>query len=132
MPLMVAGALLSALGVALLMVAASQPQIILFGSLMALGSAAFASANWALTADLVPAEQAAHFFGLANFGTAGAAAAAGLFGPLIDWANGQAGGSGYTLLFGLAAVLFVATILPLRKVAATPLAHQTIALTEQP
>jgi MFS family permease len=135
MPLMVAGALLSAVGVALLMVAGSQPQIILFGSLMALGSAAFASANWALTADLVPAEQAAHFFGLANFGTAGAAAVAGLFGPLIDWANGQAGGSGYTLLFGVAAILFIATILPLRKVAATPLVHEaqpSIALTEQP
>jgi MFS family permease len=134
-PFMFAGALLSAIGVFLLIIASNQLQLILFGSLMALGSAAFAGANWALTADLVPPEEAARFFGLANFGTAGAAAAAGLFGPLIDWANGQADGSGYTLLFGLAAVLFIAALLPLRKVAVKPLTHQaqqTIPLTEQP
>jgi MFS family permease len=133
MPLMFAGALLSAIGVCLLIIAGNQLQLMLFGSLMALGSAAFAGANWALTADLVPRDEAARFFGLANFGTAGAAAAAGLFGPLIDWANGQAGGSGYTLLFGLAAVLFIAALLPLRKVIVKPLTHQTqqvIAFTE--
>jgi MFS family permease len=124
-PFMVAGALFSTLGVTLLIVANSEQQILLFGSLMALGSAAFAGANWALTADLVPANEAARFFGLANFGTAGAAAAAGLFGPLIDWANREATGSGYTILFSLAAVLFIAAVFPLRKVAVTPLTHQT-------
>jgi MFS family permease len=113
-PLMVAGALLSAAGVALLTIAHSTTTILLFGSLMALGSAAFASANWAATADLAPPDQAGRFFGLANIGTAGAAAAAGLFGPLVDWLNGRIDGSGYPFLFILAALTFLASALTLR------------------
>jgi MFS family permease len=81
LPLMLGGSALSALGVLLLILAESNISILLFGGLMALGSAAFTGANWALTADLAPASEAGRFFGLANIGTAGAAAAAGLFGP---------------------------------------------------
>jgi len=116
MPLMVFGALSSAAGVLLLMPADSGLQIFLFGSLMALGSAAFAGANWALTADLAPSGEAARFFGLANIGTAGAAAAAGLFGPLVDWGNARAPGAGYTALFIVAALACAASILPLRGI----------------
>ncbi|HEX8219859.1 MAG TPA: MFS transporter [Chloroflexia bacterium] len=108
-PLMAAGVALSAAGVLLLIVADSGPVIFLFGGLMAAGTAAFAGANWALTADLVPAEEAARFFGLANFGTAGAAAAAGLAGPLVDWANGAQPGLGYIALFAFAALMFAAS-----------------------
>jgi MFS family permease len=118
-PLMVAGTGLSAAGVLLLTSAASSTTILLFGGLMALGSAAFSAANWAMTADLVPPAEAARFMGLANFGTAGAAAAAGLFGPLVDWANGRDVGTGYTALFVLAAVAFIASAVPLRAVIAT-------------
>lgn len=116
MPLMLAGAGLSALGTLLLATAGSALQIFLFGGLMALGSAAFASANWALTADLVPPAEAARFFGLANFGTAGAAAAAGLFGPLVDSGNQLTPGAGYTALFVAAALASVTSAISLRKV----------------
>jgi MFS family permease len=119
-PLMLVGALLSALGTLLLMAAASSVQILLFGGLMALGSAAFAGANWALTADLAPPAEAARFFGLANIGTAGAAAAAGLFGPLIDWANGRTPGMGYTALFVAATLAFLASALTVRAIGAQP------------
>jgi hypothetical protein len=68
-----------------------------------------------MTADLAPQEEAGRFFGLANFGTAGAAAAAGLFGPLVDWANRFSPGSGYPALFVLAALVFMASVLPLRS-----------------
>ncbi|HEX8600739.1 MAG TPA: MFS transporter [Chloroflexia bacterium] len=105
-PLMLCGVVLSIAGVTLLIVAQSALQIFLFGGLMAIGTAAFAGANWALTADLVPVAEAARFFGLANFGTAGAAAAAGLVGPLIDWANTAQPGLGYTALFLFAAASF--------------------------
>jgi MFS family permease len=76
---------------------------------MALGSAAFAGANWASTADLVPPGEAARFFGLANFGTAGAVAAAGFFGLLVDWANETSPGGGYVALLVVAGIIFVAS-----------------------
>lgn len=125
-PLMVAGAGLSAAGVLLLTRASSSTAILLFGGLMALGSAAFSAANWALTADLAPAAEAARFMALANFGTAGAAAAAGLFGPFVDWGNGRDPGAGYAALFVTAAVAFLASIVPLRAVVATTPAPVTL------
>lgn len=115
-PLMAGGAVFNALGTLLLITAVTPLQILLFGSLMSLGSAAFASANWAMTADLVPPDEAARFFGLANFGTAGAAAAAGLFGVLIDGANQLAPGSGFPALFVAASLASLASALVLRAV----------------
>ena len=115
-PLMVAGAGLSTAGALLLTAAGSGRAILLFGALMAVGSAAFTAANWALTADLVPAAEAARFMALANVGTAGAAAAAGLFGPIVDWTNGRDPGTGYAALFVLAALAFVASAPVLRPV----------------
>ncbi|MFL5806112.1 MAG: MFS transporter [Roseiflexaceae bacterium] len=119
-PAMLGGAVLSAAGALLLAIAGSALQIFLFGGLMALGSAAFAAANWALTADVAPPNEAARFLGLANIGTAGAAAAAGLFGPLVDWSNGAASGMGYTALFAAAVLAFIASALAVRGVAGQP------------
>lgn len=115
LPLMVVGALLSMAGVLLLMISASSAwQMLLFGGLMALGSGAFATANWAMSADLAPAQEAARFLALANFGTAGAAAAAGLFGPLVDAANASSPGLGYTNLLIASALTFALSALALR------------------
>ena len=115
LPLMIAGALLSAVSALLLIWAESASQILLFGGLMSLGSAAFAGGSWALLADLVPKKEAARYFGLANFSTAGSAAAAGLFGPVIDWAEGRWTGAGFSVLFLLAAVAFLTSALPLMQ-----------------
>lgn len=115
-PLMVVGAVLSALGGLLLIVAGTETQLLLFGALMALGSAAFASANWALTTDLAPPTEVGRFLAIANFGTAGASAAAGLVGPLIDWANTGTDGAGYSVLFVMAAFAFLASAIVLRGV----------------
>lgn len=123
-PLMKAGAGLSAVGVLLLIPTTSSWQIFLFGGLMALGSAAFAGANWALTADMAPPAEAARFMALANFGTAGAAAAAGLFGPAIDGVNRLAPGAGYTVLFSASALAFFASVLALRGLAEDPAGSQ--------
>jgi MFS family permease len=114
LPLMLLGAVLSAGGALLLIVAGTSTHIVLFGGLMAVGSATFASANWALIADLAPSEEAARFYGLANVGTAGAAAAAGLFGPLVDWGNASTAGLGYTLLFVASAVALISSAVVLR------------------
>jgi MFS family permease len=114
-PLMITGAIFSAVSALMLVWASSPGQILLFGGLMSLGSAAFAGGSWALLADLVPKKESARFFGLANFSTAGSAAVAGLFGPVIDWADHLAPGTGFSVLFGAAALAFLASILPLKS-----------------
>lgn len=113
-PLMIFGALANAAGILLLIGAYSSAAILVAGGLMALGSAAFSSANWALTADLAPPAQAGRFLALANFGTAGAAAAAGLFGPLVDAANRVSSGAGFPLVFVLAALASLSSLLAVR------------------
>lgn len=84
---MLGGGLVGAAGVAALPLADSLPAILSFGSLMAVGSAAFGAGSWAALADVTAAGPTGRLLGVANFGTAGAAAAAGLFGPLIDAAG---------------------------------------------
>lgn len=101
--LMLAGGLIAAAGIALLPLAVSTPLLLAFGGLMAIGSAAFGAGSWAMLADLTEGADAGRLLGIANFGTAGAAAAAGLFGPLIDGLNGAAAGSGYSVAFLVAA-----------------------------
>jgi MFS family permease len=113
-PLMVSGAIFSAISALLLIWATDTSQMLLFGGLMSFGSAAFAGGSWALTADLVPKKESARFFGLANFSTAGSAAAAGLFGPVIDWAERISPGIGFSVLFVVASLAFLASILPLK------------------
>jgi MFS family permease len=112
--LMVAGSVLSAVSALMLIWAGSSTQIILFGGLMSVGSAAFAGGSWALIADLVPKDQSARYFGLANISTAGAAAVAGLFGPVIDWVDFVSPGNRFLMLFLMAAITFAASVLPLR------------------
>jgi MFS family permease len=114
-PLMIGGAILSAVSALMLVWGDRAGEILLFGSLMSIGSAAFASGSWALIADLVPKDEPARFFGLANFSTAGAAAAAGLFGPVIDGMEKTFPGTGFSALFILAAISFLASALSLNK-----------------
>lgn len=113
-PVMVTGAILSAVSALMLVWAGNSNQILLFGGLMSVGSAAFSGGSWALLADLVPRENSARFFGLANFSVAGSAAFAGLFGPVIDWVEPVFPGFGFSVLFILASLAFLASVLPLR------------------
>jgi MFS family permease len=112
--LMVVGSLLGGMSALLLILVVSAGQILLFGGLMSLGSAAFSGGSWALIANLAPKDESARYFGLANFSTAGAAAAAGLFGPVIDGVEHISAGNGYNILFILAALAFLMSALPLR------------------
>ena len=123
LPLMIAGSILGGISAILLVWAGTTAQILLFGSLMSIASAAFAGGSWALLADLVPRDQSARYFGLANFGTAGAAAAAGLFGPLMDWSDRLSPGSRYDILFVAAAVVFISSALPLRHRVLSEVSH---------
>jgi MFS family permease len=111
---MVLGAIISAVGTSGYIFASSLGQFFAFGCLLSIGSGAFASANWAMTADVVPKDEAARYFGIANFGTAGSAAAAGLFGLLVDSVNSLTPGSGYSSLFIAATLAFGLSALSLR------------------
>lgn len=115
LPVMLAGSILGAAGAFLLIWATTSGLILAFGALMSLGSALFSGGSWALLADLVPKDESARYFGLANLSTTGAAATAGLFGPLIDAAGRLAPGLGYTALFAAAALAFLASLLPLQQ-----------------
>ncbi|MDQ3870971.1 MAG: MFS transporter [Chloroflexota bacterium] len=115
--LMRAGAAVSALGAASLILPGGAAQILLLGGVLSLGSAAFGSASWAATTDVVPEREAARYMAVANFGTAGAAAAAGLAGPLVDLANAMRPGAGYPLLFAGAAIAFLASIAATQRLA---------------
>jgi MFS family permease len=90
---------LSALGALLLAPANSVATILVGGTVMSVGSGLFASANWALTADLTPHGAGGRFYGLLALATGGATAIAGLLGPVVDH-------FGYTPLFVLSAVTF--------------------------
>ena len=118
--LMICGGLMSALAVTLLMTVNSSSQILIYGTLLALGSAIFSTANWALTADFAPTGEAARYLAIANFGTAGAAAAAGIFGPLIDFGNLLGEGMGYSLLFAAASAAFLASSLAVQRIELRP------------
>lgn len=104
--LMVAGALVAAAGIVVLVPAAGVAGLIAGGLVMSLGTAAFVTANWAATTLIVPAADAGRLMGVANLGTAMAAAVAGLVGPLIDL-----GGFGPALL--VAALISATAAIPL-------------------
>jgi MFS family permease len=111
---MVAGVLLAAVGTASFLPDVGLYGVLIAGGLMSVGTAAFATANWAALTDLSPPQDAGRLMGLANLGTGGAAACAGLVGPSIDtW--------GFTpaLVFATTAVVValapVARIVPIHR-----------------
>lgn len=99
-PLVLGGGLLAAAGIALIPFASPDARLIGLGVLVAIGSAAFGAGTWAMLTDLAASPDAGRLLGLANWGTAGAAAAAGLAGMLIDLPGG-----GFQAAFLLAAGL---------------------------
>jgi MFS family permease len=104
--LMAGGALLGAAGIAVLSLPAGLSGLVVGGLLMAIGTSAFVTANWAATTAIVPAAESGRLLGLANLGTGLAAAAAGLLGFVVDAA-------GFGPALGLAAVLTASAVLPI-------------------
>jgi MFS family permease len=102
-PTMIVGAFLAAVGAVLVGFAGTQTGILVFGAILGLGSAAFSSGNWALTTDLVRPGEAGRYMALANLGTAGAAAVAGLLGPVADAVRAVVPDAGLAPIFLLSA-----------------------------
>jgi MFS family permease len=89
------------------------------GGILGLGVGMFFSANWALLSDDIPLGQGARAYGLANIATAGASALAGLFGPLVDFANGHFPDATYPITFGLAAAIALTSLKPFHDIQKT-------------
>lgn len=101
---------LAMVGVAL---ASSLAFLAVAGGLLAIGAGAFQAVNWALLSETMPTRRGGQFYGLANIATAGASALAGLYGPIIDLANARVPSLTYQIVFGLAALLILVSLLPL-------------------
>ncbi len=91
-----------AFGMALLTVLRQPGWIPVLGVVIGVGMGIFNSVNWAWATDLVPASEAGKYLGLSNLATAGSAASARLFGPLIDLVNHWSPNTGYLVLFVIA------------------------------
>jgi Na+/melibiose symporter-like transporter len=116
-PVAAGAALLGAVSILLIIVLPKDYNLLLFPAVllgMALG--AFASSNWAMATDLVPAGEEARYLGIANMATAGGAALARLIGPVIDFFNGQAVNLGYQVMLFFCLGYFLLGALLLLKV----------------
>jgi MFS family permease len=106
--IMVLGIVVSAAGILAFAPSFGVPGVALGGLVMSVGTGAFVAANWAALTDLSPAEDAGWLMGLANIGTGGAAACAGLLGPVID-------GVGFTPAILVAAIATAAALIPVSR-----------------
>ena len=109
------GAVLGAIGIAVMIPAQSVLHLLVAGAILGLGSASFSSANWAATADQAAGHEAGRRMALSNLGTGGAVAAAGLFGLLVDAVERIAPGLGYTVAFGVASSAALVSALFIRR-----------------
>ena len=90
------------------------------GAVLAAGIGGFQAVNWALLSDDIAEGQGGRFYGLANIATAGASALAGLFGPLLDLVDHLLPAGTYRRTFGLAALVCLTALLPLRGIGKRP------------
>jgi Na+/melibiose symporter-like transporter len=112
--------ILAALGTLIFLLSPSLTPIYIGGCLVGMAAGLFFTANWALGTDLVPKEEAGRYLGLSNLAGAGAGAVGSYIGgPIADYFTVQAPnqpGLGYVLLFAIYGVLFLLSVIVLRKV----------------
>jgi len=120
-PLVMIAGLIAFAGTLILLMARDTTAITIGGAIIGMSIGAFLSANWALATDIVPRGEAARYLGIANIATCiGSGGARLLGGVMIDPLNNLLGSAsaGYLILYGLAALLFLASalvIIPLPK-----------------
>lgn len=111
---LIVAALIGSVGMLLMGFSLTLFLVALAGGLIAIGYGAFLSVNWALLNDDLPEDEAAAALGVANIATAGAGAAAGLFGPIVDILNDSFPQATYQVLFGVAGSVALLSLIPLR------------------
>jgi MFS family permease len=112
--------ILAALGTLIFLLSPSLTPIYIGACLIGMAAGLFFTANWALGTALVPKEEAGRYLGLSNLAGAGAGAVGSYIGgPIADYFTVQAPnqpGLGYVLLFAIYGVLFLLSVIALRKV----------------
>ncbi len=116
LPVLIGTVLMGSLGLALIGVSPTLGFLGVAGMLVAAGFGAFQAVNWALLNDDLPQGKAATALGIANIATAGAGAIAGIYGPMVDALNAWYPEGTYQVVYGLASILTLMALLPLRKV----------------
>lgn len=112
----VAGSLMAAAAL-LLLVAPGFPAALALAVVFGLGFGAFTSVDWALGSDAMPsAGSYARDMGIWHVAFVAPQLSSAPQGALLDWGNAQGGNLGYTLVFGLAALFFVAGVVLVRNV----------------
>ncbi|MGD2207714.1 MAG: MFS transporter [Anaerolineae bacterium] len=112
--------LIAAVGTFLLLLAPNLSLVLVSGCIIGIGTGAFMSTNWALGTDLVPAQEAGRYLGIANLAGAGAGiVGAGIGGPMADLFNALQPGLGYAVIFAIYGLLFVLSAITLTQVKKT-------------
>ena len=114
-PVMLVGGVAGLVGVAVLLAWPTLPGVYAASAVAGVGLGVFLGANWAMAIDLVSSRRTAQQLGYVNIATVAGAALAKLNGVWVDALNDGDGGLGYTVLFIVCGILFVAgTLLVLR------------------
>lgn len=101
----------------LLLVAPSYPVALALAAFFGLGFGAFTSVDWALGSDAMPsASSYARDMGIWHVAFVAPQLSSAPQGALLDWGNAQGANLGYTLVFGIAALFFLAGVVLVRNV----------------
>ena len=106
--LIVLSGVLGAIGALLLMSATTITMVLIDGGIIGISLGIFLSVNWAWATDLIPANESGRFLGISNLATAGSGVLAGIGGYVLDYFNAQSPNLGYTALYLIAAVCYLA------------------------
>jgi MFS family permease len=106
--------MIASAGMSVLLLAPTMAAVYIGGSLIGIAVGMFFTTSWALGTELVPEREAGRYLGLANLAGAGAGAiGAYIGGPIADQ-------NSYLLVYGIYGSLFLASILAVGVVRATP------------
>jgi len=119
--LIAASSIVACLG-AILLIFTRQPESLYVVAIVAgAGVGVYFSTNWALVTALVPMRDAALFLGIANMATTLGGVTGHLGGPLIDIIDRATHSTlGYFVLFGLAALSFIASAIAIGRIHESP------------
>jgi len=106
-PVVMAGALGTALGTAAMLLVHTMTQVLLVGLLAGASVGILLSAGWALVNDLGTTGKEAQYMGLVSLSTAAGAVLAKALGPVVDLINHASPGSGYTILLILCGIFLL-------------------------